>query len=330
MDKLDAELFADSEDIMDREKRIVFDRIKGVIFGQAIGDALGLGTEFMSRDEVLTNYPNGLSDYNQIIQDPHRRRWMPGEWTDDTDMMLCIANAMLEKQGIKLDAVARNFKKWFKKNPRGIGTHIYNVLSIADYEKNPMRAAEMLWELSNKNSAANGALMRTSIVGLCEKKVAAHAENICRLTHADPRCVGSCVIVSELIHHWVWCEEELTFDEIVNIGRKYDKRIEPFLRLAKDGRMEDLILDDEVAMGYTLKTLSAAIWCLYHVDSFEEGLLAVVNAGGDADTNAAVACSLLGAKYGYSAIPDAYIEGLCHRRLLDKISGQFLDLFLGS
>ena len=152
MDKLDSELFIDSD---------IDYGIKAVIFGQAIGDALGLGTEFMSRDEVLTNYPNGLSDYNQIIQDPHRRRWMPGEWTDDTDMMLCITNAMLEKRGIKVDAIAHNFKKWFKENPRGIGRHTYKVLSIADYEKNPMRAAEMVWELSNKNSAANGALMRT-------------------------------------------------------------------------------------------------------------------------------------------------------------------------
>ena len=323
MDELMERVLIDSDEVKDR--------MKGVIFGQAIGDALGLGTEFMSHAEVLANYPNGLYAYDQIIQDQHRERWMPGEWTDDTDMMLCIANAMLEKRGIKLDAIAHNFKKWFKENPRGIGRHTYNVLSIADYERNPMRAAESVWKLSNKNSAANGALMRTSIVGFCEKNVATYAEKICRLTHADPRCVGSCVIVSELIHHWVWHGEELTFDEIVKIGRKYDKRIEPYLQLAKEGQIEDLTLDNE-AMGYTLKTLSAAIWCLYHVNNFWEGLLTVVNAGGDADTNAAVACSLLGAKYGYSgysAIPNIYIDGLCHKGLLDEISDRLIDLLLG-
>lgn len=43
--------------------------------GQAIGNALGLGTKFMGRDEVRQNYPyeDGLSLYDQIIQDGHRR-----------------------------------------------------------------------------------------------------------------------------------------------------------------------------------------------------------------------------------------------------------------
>lgn len=53
---------------------MVKNRIKGVLFGQAIGDALGLGTEFMTKQEVDRFYPNGLTDYDQIIQDYHRKR----------------------------------------------------------------------------------------------------------------------------------------------------------------------------------------------------------------------------------------------------------------
>lgn len=79
-------------------------------------------------------------------------------------------------------------------------------------------------------------------------------------------------------------------------------------------------------MGYTLKTLSAAVWCLYHVESFLEGLLAVVNAGGDADTNAAVVCSLLGAKYGYKSIPPYYIENLLGKNLLMNVSKKIYEI----
>ena len=91
------------------------------------------------------------------------------------------------------------------------------------------------------------------------------------------------------------------------------------------GCFEDLVLDD-YAMGYTLKTLAAALWPLYHCHSFEEGLLKVVNAGGDADTNAAVACSLLGAKYGYSIIPRKYIDGLVRKEYLDNVAKQLLEV----
>ena len=300
--------------------------LKGVIFGQAIGDALGLGTEFMSRKEVLRNYPEGLTRYGQIVQDCHRSRWRPGEWTDDTDMMLCIAHAMREDRGIRLETVARNFKNWFRRNPRGIGRHSYNVLSIADYEQDPIRAARMVWELSGRKSAANGALMRTSVVGLWKENVETYAESICRLTHADPRCVGSCVIVSELIHRLVWQGEELGFDEMLNMGCRYDERIEPYLLQAKEETMENLRLDEEESMGYTLKALSAAVWCLYHVDNFRDGLVAVVNAGGDADTNAAVACSVLGAKYGFESIPTDYVDNLCHKDVLKEISEDLYQL----
>jgi len=59
-----------------------------------------------------------------------------------------------------------------------------------------------------------------------------------------------------------------------------------------------------------LRTLAAALWCYWHTKSFEEGLLAIVNEGGDSDTNGAIACAILGAKFGYDPIPAYYIENL--------------------
>lgn len=92
------------------------DKIKGCIYGQAIGDALGLGTEFMTRAEVKRHYPNGLERYDPIIQDYHRQRWQRGEWTDDTDMMLCIAKASHDNH-FDIETIAHNFKNWFNGCP---------------------------------------------------------------------------------------------------------------------------------------------------------------------------------------------------------------------
>lgn len=304
------------------------DKFEGCLYGQAIGDALGLGSEFLPKDSVVRYYPNGLTKYEQIIQDDHRRRWHQGDWTDDTDMMLCIANALIKHGGTvdntTLRNIAQNFKEWaFSPECMGIGTLVNNVVSIGDYVDKPQDVAKLFWNLSNKKNAPNGAIMRTSVVGLLRDNVTSAAEQICMLTHYDPRCVGSCVIVSEIIHNLVYKDIVLTLEQIKAIAAKYDERIVPFVYLAWESSDIGLLeLDEQYSIGYTLKTLAAALWCYFHSKNFVDGLYAVVNAGGDADTNAAAACAILGAKYGVSSIPPYYIEHLRKRDEYDEIVKQ--------
>lgn len=286
------------------------EKIKGCLFGQAIGDALGLGAEFMSKDDVVKFYPGGLTRYDQIVQDRHRKRWQPGSWTDDTDMMLCILHAYANGRFV-IHQVARNFKKWFDGEPMGIGSHTYKVLCMGDYVDNPEMCSELWWKLSRGQSAANGALMRTSVVGLLPKGYIEDSEKICRLTHYDPRCVGSCVIVASIIHNLVYKDKGLSKDDIIEIGQSYDNRIREWVELAYESTdISRLNLDEKHSVGYTLRTLCAALWSYFHSENFESGLLSVVNEGGDADTNAAVACSILGAKFGFSNIPEYYVSNL--------------------
>ena len=303
------------------------DKVKGTIYGQAIGDALGLGTEFMTDEDMAEKYPNGITHYSDIFQDRHRRRWKIGDWTDDTDMMLCIANAIIKDKGVDFTSIARNFKEWANGEPMGIGENTYKVLSFADYVEKPFEVSKMIWEMSHRQSAANGGLMRTSIVGLFPKAVEECAAKICRLTHYDPRCVGSCVIVSELIHSLVYENSPISYDRMIEIGMKYDGRIEEYIDLAiNNDNIEALDLQNWDSVGYTLKTLAAGLWAYWHAQSFEDGLLTVVRAGGDADTNAAVACAILGAKFGFHAIPSEYVDGLIYREQLDKVIEGLMEI----
>ena len=297
----------------------LFDRLKGTIYGQAIGDALGLGTEGMTDEDMAWKYPHGIKHYSDIFQDRHRKRWKIGDWTDDTDMMLCIANAIIKDKGVNLTSIAQNFKDWANGEPMGIGENTYKVLMIGDYVEHPLEVSKKVWEMSGKKAAANGGLMRTSIVGLFPKAVEECAVNICRLTHYDPRCVGSCVIVSELIHSLVYNEKRLSYHQIVDMAKKYDERIVEFVDLSMNTDIRALELQDEESVGYTLRTLAAALWAYWNARSFEDGLLSVVRAGGDADTNAAVACAILGAKFGFNAIPQEYVDGLIYKEQLDEV-----------
>lgn len=300
----------------------------GCLYGQAIGDALGLGSEFMSKDEVIKNYPDGLKNYDQIIQDAHRRRWAKGAWTDDTDMMLCILNGF-ENGAFNLHLVASNFKDWFNGTPMGIGSHTYKVLCMADYVEQPEMCSKLWWELSRKQSAANGALMRTSVVGLAKTDIENESEAICKLTHYDPRCVGSCVIAASIIHNLGWYNNELSYQDIKNIAQRYDERILEWIDVAYNSSdISMLDLDEKYSIGYTLRTLSAALWCYWHSTSFADGLLSVVNEGGDADTNSTIAGAILGAKFGLSSIPKHYIDKLHNREEYQNKILHFIELVL--
>jgi ADP-ribosylglycohydrolase len=127
-----------------------FDIIKGVFYGQAIGDALGLGTEFLDKTQISEYYPNGLTEYSQIVQDKHRSRWEIGDWTDDTDQYLFICDSIIKSGGVNEIAFAEELYKWFKDVPMGIGQTVYKVVSLPQYTLYPHKGAELIWKFSKK------------------------------------------------------------------------------------------------------------------------------------------------------------------------------------
>lgn len=67
------------------------DKMYGCLYGHAIGDALGLISEFLSKPEIELRYPEGISAYLNN----------KGIWEDDdTNQMLCILDELIENRGI--------------------------------------------------------------------------------------------------------------------------------------------------------------------------------------------------------------------------------------
>lgn len=56
-----------------------------------------------------------------------------------------------------------------------------------------------------------------------------------------------------------------------------------------------------------------------------DGLLSIVNEGGDADTNGAVACAILGAKFGYTSFPSCYVENLNNQAIYHQKITAFIN-----
>ena len=305
------------------------DRIYGILFGQAIGDALGLAAEGMSCEQVAATYPNGVNGYADIIQDGFRSRWARGEWTDDTNQMLCILDSLLECQTVDPNDIAARFVRWFRHDGRGVGRHTYNILQMPQYAQRPYEISEFLWKFSRCNSAPNGALMRTCISGIWDYRDEATAykntENICRLTHFDPRCVGSCVLVAHIIR----CEllgQTVTESDLLALGARYAPEIGEFVRLGCQPEIEKLRLDDPDTRGYTLRTLAAGLWAYNFGTDFRSAIQTLIAAGGDADTNCAVAGALLGSRLGYAALPEDWICGLLRRNELAEKARRLVAL----
>lgn len=115
---------------------------------------------------------------------------------------------------------------------------------------------------------------------------------------------------------------------MLNMAQSYDAEICNYIERSWSEQNVLNLMDDD-HMGYTLVTLSVTLWAYWHANSFEEGLLAVVNAGGDADTNAAVACAVLGAKFGCQSIPQEYTEGLVYRDQLETTVQKLSEVCIG-
>lgn len=298
---------------------IIKDKMFGCLYGQAVGNALGILSEFKSKREIQNCYPESISQY------PNNK----GEWEDDdTNQMLCILDELQANGRIIPQSLAMRLENWLETDGRGCGNLVYQVIRHREFLTNPFQAAYDRWNLAHREAAPNGGLMRTSVIGLLPNNVESNAISACKVTHYDPRCIGSCVIASQIIHSLIWNQRELSHDEIKQIAAKYDDRIVEWVDLAYKGDLSDLKLEGPEGIGYTLRTLGAALWAYFHAPDFKTGLLAIVNEGGDADTNAAIACATLGAKYGLSAIPEYYIENLHNLGEYDNKVNQFITTLL--
>ncbi|CAG8454040.1 10939_t:CDS:2 [Diversispora eburnea] len=184
----------------------IYDKLKGCVYGAAIGDAIGLATEFMSKEKARKLYGIGPITFGtekgyEFYIDRQRERWNDGDWTDDTAND-GIFNSRDFAMGLK-KWVDQGFPELDNKPPCGIGLTVGSVLNHPQFLKKPHKSAWDIWIQYDRNMAANGALMRTSILGVPffwdEKQVIKQTLQATKVTHADPRCGLSSIILTSLI-----------------------------------------------------------------------------------------------------------------------------------
>ncbi len=278
------------------------DQIAGCLVGLAVGDALGAPLEFLSRREVRKRYPEGVRD----MIDSHL--WKKGEYTDDTQMALLIAESLLQRKGFLVTDLAQRFQAWAR-TAKDVGIQTRAVVNMAGYGHDPEGCSSQYHAAHPDSSAGNGALMRCAPVALfCLDSLDQLVEvsrASARVTHHDPKAQSSCAILN------TWIQAAIC-------------------RGVRDGRAEAISLLDETerpawhrlaqieaykegdikSSGYTVHTLEAAAWSFLTTESYEEAVIRAANLGDDTDTVAAVCGAIAGAYYGYAAIPGKWRDNL--------------------
>lgn len=299
----------------------VHDKIKGALYGFALGDALGKGTEFMSRAEVQAYYPQGLRDFKDIIRDGHRTQWQPNEWTNDTVFMTTVAEQFMKDDDFDANAQARELMNLISGETKDL-TPMYRIFSqTPEWVDDPYGVTHRIWKERGITDTPNDANHRSVPVGiLCRRDKLEHTiRHAVLMTNDDSRCVASVTALAVMANTLLHTGEPADFDTLSSIGYSIDARIIPYLDIAHNGTLDDLKLDDDDAMTSSRQCMAGALWTVWHCDNAADSIYSMVDQGGDSDSNAAIAGAFAGLRYGYDAIPDLKLE-LMGREYLDDLA----------
>lgn len=290
-------------------------RARGVLLGLAVGNLLGLPIEGASQAAIQRAFPDGVREIDS--------REVNRPMDDDLAQAVDLAEA-LTNDADPIDGFAARLIKWRRDNGRGIGIMTATVIDYLEVGLDVPGAARAFWqERGRPETQPNGALMRCAPVAL---RYAHDPEDLnrrtaatCAVTHYAPGAQWSCILVNAAI--------------AMLLRGGQPRRDDLTLAASQDGAPADLIawtlaipedigerIAEERVSGHTYLCMQAALWCLDCSDSLEEALIRIVNAGGDTDTNAAVAGAVLGARHGVTAIPQRWLECVPQRDRIEPVA----------
>jgi len=182
------------------------DRCFGAMFGLAVGDAMGARVEF-----TPLNYE---SDDIKGMGEGRGGKFLllPGQWTDDTSLALCVADSLLAKGHFDGHDMMHRFLAWwycglnnsgrFEEDEKyhtsfGLGSVV--KYSLREYLEHPVVATEA----GNKYSCGNGSLMRLAPVPIYFRsdmdQALTVAEQQSYVTHQGTEAAECCRLMAHIM-----------------------------------------------------------------------------------------------------------------------------------
>jgi ADP-ribosylglycohydrolase len=272
------------------------DRSIGALLGLAVGDAVGTTLEFRP--------PGSFAPIDDMVGGgPFRLT--PGQWTDDTSMALCLAESILDTGTMDLEDQLRRYLLWkdggyFSSNGRCFDIGSTTRAQLERFR----RTGEAVDPNCDEESAANGSLMRLASVPIRWHTdvavAAARSAESSRTTHPARRPVDACRLLGAMVSALINGE---SFDDVTAPDFWRWDELHPEVSDVAAGTWKHKEPPAIRGTGYCIAALEAALWAVAGSDDFRSAVLRAANLGDDADTTAAIAGQIAGARWGASAIP---------------------------
>lgn len=302
------------------------DKFVGCLLGCAIGDALGMPTEGMSRREIEMRY-------GRVTEFRAGAGLEAGQYTDDTQMMLCLAEQIAEDGEFNAAAAARRFVWWYHDRPRRPGR------ACMDACKRLIAGAP--WsESGGEGEAGCGTAMRVMPIGLryFRDPVALRraAVESAVITHRDARAMAGAVAIAYGVARALCAGEAPDGDAFLGEVADFVADVDGQMAAAIGEARRLLSADPWDALGeigtgvFVLEAVPAALYCFARSlagfstplpsTGLEAAVVLAANAGGDTDSVAAMAGSLSGALNGVGRIPPRFRDNVESAEHLRKVA----------
>ncbi len=325
-------IFSENGQTLDSKNIDNKNRIKGTLFGIAIGDALGVPVEFISRADLKKRPVKemiGHGTHNQSI----------GTWSDDSSLAFCLTEVITSEYDI--NKIAQNFIKWYYYSywtARGEVFDIGNSTKIAIERLVAGKKPELAGPV-DENSNGNGSLMRIMpllfcLYGMPVRKRFDMVKDVSSITHGHIRSVIACFYLLEfgslILEGFNKFEAynilKSNFSSVLLSFYVSDKEISNLERLLNNN-IYDIKENQIKSSGYVIDTLEASIWSILTTNNFRDAVLKAVNLGNDADTTGAVTGGLAGLIYGFRDIPIEWVRSLAKNSEINDLSERMYHRF---
>lgn len=314
-------------DGMNEENKIL-DRAYGALAGGAVGDAMGMPASFLTRSQIEKSY-GYIRDFLEPEKDVQNYHGdlKAAEITDDTMESVILSDILIREGGFSEAAFNEAMKKWAVEQKMlestVIGPSTRRYLTAIIEGRDPKETSGL--------GNTNGSAMRVAPVGvkyyrdLAKCAEAAAASSL--PSHGSrpavaAACAVACAVAAGVVGGYTSGEVmRIAYDAAVFGESKgteitapsVSRRIRMAERIVDEAGEADIrdIIDELVgifgASMFAYESVPLALGIFYAVDGIaEEGILAAVNAGDDADTNGAICGNICGAYSGAEKIPEAW------------------------